>query len=145
MLAVGASVLALQACASTTRLMSYGDAGLGAHARITVQGKPMNIMMHPREQAMAVQVTAGEALATGTITGLTYGLVKGFRPDPRNIDRAMQDFVRPSGCTIQPVRMVGNEGVSFETFYSCPAGVDLRAIVRSQTPDLMRGEPIRMP
>lgn len=142
MIALAASV-ALGGCASVGRLTSYGAGN--ADAQIRVQGKGINIWMHPRESFILTGITVGDAAASGALQGLTFGLARGYKPDPREIDAALRSWVAPTGCRVEPVREVGSNDTNYEAPYTCPAGVDLRAIVEGQRDGLMRGEPIRMP
>jgi hypothetical protein len=141
--AIALVALSLTGCASVQRAASYNDGNLTADAQITVQGKRMNVSMHPVDSSLLAQTTLADAAGSGFIKGLTFGLARGFRPDPWAVEAAMRDFVRPLGCEITAVRQIGAEQVSFEGDYTCPAGVDLRATVRAQTARLMRGEPIQ--
>lgn len=143
--AVGLLCLALTACASTSRLASYNGAGIYSDAEVVLNGHTMTITTHPKEPFLLAQVTMGSAAASGFITGLTLGLATGHRLDPRDVDAALARFVAPLGCTMAPSRMIGENNVSFEAQYTCPAGVDLRAIMLSQRAALKRGEPLKAP
>lgn len=134
--------LGLTACASTARLSGYRGSGIVSDATVIVQGKPMTITVHPREDYLLGQVTIGSAAASGFVEGLTFGLAKGHRLDPRDVDAALAAFVAPAGCTMDPVRQVGNEQVSFEGRYRCPEGVDLRALILEQRAALRDGHPL---
>lgn len=140
-----AAAMGLGGCASMQRLTSYSDGNLTADAQVWVQGRPMNVSMHPRDQTMLAQMTVADSATAGMIRGATFGLAGGFKPDPREVDRALTRFVGPTGCAVTPVQEIGHDSISFEAAYSCPAGVDLRAIVKAQHAALMRREPIRMP
>ena len=105
----------------------------------------MNLWVHPRESAILTGMTVGDAAIGGAIRGFTFGLAGGFKPDPRAVDAALANFLAPTGCRAANVREIGHDSVNFEATYTCPPGVDLRTIVNSQTPALMRGEAIRMP
>jgi len=133
----------LTGCASMQRLTSYGTDQ--AQAQILVQGRRMNLYAHPNEAAVLVGMTVGDAAGGGFVEGLTFGLAKGFKPDPRAVDASLAAFVAPTGCRVSPVREIGSDNINFEANYSCPTGVDLRALMRTQRSALMRGEPIQMP
>lgn len=137
--------LMLTGCASTSRLTSYRGAGIYSDAEVRLNGKIMTITLHPKEPFLLAQVTMGSAAFSGLLSGTTMGLAKGHRLDPRDVDRALQAFVQPLGCQMAPSRMIGGEHVSFEASYTCPEGVDLRAIMLSQRPALKRGEALRRP
>jgi hypothetical protein len=141
--AVALVALSLSGCASVQRTASYGDGNLTADAQVAVQGKRMNVSVHPSDNSLLVQTTIADAAGSGALAGLTFGLVRGFRPDPWAVEAALREFVRPLGCEITVVRQIGAEQVTFEGDYRCPAGVDLRATVRAQTARLMRGEAIQ--
>lgn len=140
-----AATLVLGGCASVQRLASYSsDGSLTFDGQIMVDGRQMSLSIHPRENALLVQKTMGDGVVGGAIEGLTFGLARGWKPDPRRIDLALADFVRPSGCTVAPVHEVGADDVSFEGFFTCPAGAgDLRALMAAQREALRRGEPLR--
>ncbi len=137
-----AAAVMVSGCASIQRTASYNDGNLTADAQIVVQGKRMNVSMHPVDNSLLAQTTVADAAGGGFIEGLTFGLARGFRPDPWAVEAAMREFVRPLGCEITAVRQIGANQVSFEGDYRCPAGVDLRATVRAQTARLMQGLPI---
>lgn len=137
-----ATAILLSGCASTQRLGSYNDGDLTAEAQIMVQGKRMNVSVHPRDDTLLAQTTVGDAAVGGLLEGATFGIARGFRPDPREIDRSLAAFVAPVGCTVAPVGAVGGQGVAYEGRYTCPSGVDLRQLMRAQKADLMRGQPI---
>lgn len=133
----------LAGCASTQRLTSYGDGDLSAGAQVVVQGHRMNVSVHPRDDTLLAQKTVKDSAASGFLQGLTFGIADGFKPDPREVDIALARFVSPTGCEVAPVVEVGSGSINFEASYSCPPGVDLRALMRAQQPALMRGEALR--
>ena len=139
--AVGAALLMVSGCASVQRMASYRD---GADAQIGVAGRRMNLWMHPSDPTILAGMTVADAAGGGFIRGATFGLAGGFKPDPRAVDAALAAWLRPTGCTAAPVQELGNDSINFEARYSCPAGVDLNALVEAQKAGLMRGEPIRV-
>lgn len=142
LIVAAAAGLGLSGCASTQRLASYADGDFSAEARIQVQGKPMNVSVHPRDNTLLAQTTVMDAVGSGLLKGATFGIFDGWRPDPWQVEAALKDFVRPLSCQISTPRHVGSEGVTFEAAYSCPADVDLRSLMQAQSAALMRGEPI---
>lgn len=137
-----AGLCALVSGCGTTRSLSYRGDGASGDAIIQVNGKPLVIFVHPREDGLLAEVTLGSAAASGFVSGLTYGLARGRRLDPRTVDVALNDFVRPAGCTVDDVREVGNAQVAFEGAYHCPAGVDLRDLITAQRAALRQGLPL---
>ncbi len=133
--------LALSGC-GTTRALSYRGDGVTGDAIVQMNGHPLVIFIHPKEDGLMAEVTLGSAAASGFVDGLTMGLAKGHRLDPRDVDRALNAFVQPVGCTVDQVREIGNEQVGFEGAFHCPAGVDLRALINAQRGDLRRGVPL---
>lgn len=132
---------AISGCASTGRLLSYGNNN--AQAQIDVAGRKMNVWSHPSDQTLLIVKTVGSAAAGGAIEGATFGLVEAHRPDVRAIDAAVSQFLAPVGCTAQPAMPLGGGGVQYEAAYSCPAGVNLREMMFAQKDSLMQGQPLR--
>lgn len=137
-LAVG---LMLSGCASTGRMLSYGNNN--AQAQIDVGGRKMNVWSHPSEPSLLIVQTVGAAALGGAVEGATLGLAKARQPDPRLIDAAVAQFVAPVGCTAEPSQELGSGGIQFEARFSCPGDVNLRELMFAQKEDLMRGQPIR--
>lgn len=137
-----AAGLALSGCASMQRLTTYKGQ---AQAQIEVQGRRMNVWVHPTDPTLVTIVTVGDAASGGFVRGLTLGLAGGFKPDPRAIDAALAAWLAPIGCRTEPVVELGRDNINFEAQYSCPAGTDLRTIVRDQSGRLMTGAPIQPP
>lgn len=129
-------------CASVQRMASYTG---GADAQIGVQGRRLNLWMHPSDPTIMAAMTVGDAAGGGFIRGATFGLVGGFKLDPRAIDAGLAQWLAPTGCSAEPVRELGSDSTNFEARYSCPAGVDLRSVVEGQRASLMQGAAIRMP
>lgn len=138
---VAGLALALTGCASTGRLMSYTDGQMTSDGTIGVDGRAMSLYAHPTDDALLVQKSVGDATVSGALQGATFGLARGWQPDPRKVDAALSAFVRPAGCSVSPVVPVGD--TAFEGRYSCPAGVNLRAMMATQRNALRRGEPLR--
>lgn len=134
------ALFAVAGCASTQRLASYGMNN--AQAQIVVEGRKMNVFSHPTDQALLISKTLGDASAGGAIEGLTFGLARGHKPDPRAIDTAVAAFLAPVGCTSRPVAEVGSGDVQYEARFTCPAEVNLRALMFAQKAELMAGAPL---
>ena len=135
----------LSGCGTLSQLNAYDTGRATADAQIEVQGRRMNLWFHRTEPQVLAGLTVADAAGGGAIRGLTFGLAEGFKPDPRAIDTALAAFLAPTGCRADPVRQIGGQSINFDARYSCPDGVDLRAMVIAQSSSLMRGEPIRTP
>jgi hypothetical protein len=133
----------LAGCASVQRAASYGDGQLTFDGKLAVEGREMSMSIHPRDSTLLVQRTLGDSAAAGALQGLTFGIARGWKPDPRKIDEALRLFLQPVGCTASASYEVGSTDTNYEARYACPAGVDLRAIMAAQRDALRRGEPLR--
>jgi len=140
-LAVAASV-ALSGCASFQRVASYTDGQMSTDGKLQVGSRWMSISMHPRDEAVLVQRGIGDGAADGVLRGSTFGIVRGWRPDPRAVDTALARWLGPIQCRSEPVRELGAETGTFEGRITCPAGVSLRRLMADQREALRRGEPI---
>lgn len=134
--------LSLSGCASVQRMSTYSGP---ATAQIVVEGKRMNVWVHPRDPSLMVVMTVGDAAAGGFVRGLTFGLAGGFKPDPRAIDAALTRWLAPVGCQTTPVQELGNDDTNFEARYSCREGVDLRQVLIAQRASLITGAAISVP
>lgn len=135
-----AAALALAGCASTQRLLSYGNNN--AQAQIEVQGRRMNVWSHPTDQTLLISQTVGDATRGGAVEGATLGLAGGFKPDPRAIDAAVTAFLAPVGCTPSPVVEIGHTSIQFEAAYTCRDAVNVRELMFAQKDALMAGQPL---
>lgn len=136
--------LALVGCASVQRAASYSSDGqMTFDGRLSVDGRTMSMSIHPRDDTLLVQRSLGDSTAAGAVSGLTFGLMGGWKPDPRKIDVALAGFLQPVNCSASPVQEIGNDDSSFEAVFRCPAGVDLHALMAQQRASLRRGEPLR--
>lgn len=133
--------IGLSGCASTSRLLSYGNNN--AQAQIQVGSHRMNVWSHPTDQSLLITKTVGAAAAGGALEGATFGIVEAQRPDVRAVDAAVARFLEPVGCTARPATQLGGGGLQFEAAFSCPAGVNLREMLFAQKDDLMRGLSLR--
>lgn len=135
--------LSVTGCASMQRAASYASDGqMSFDGKIMVDGRSMDMSIHPRDDTLFVQRGMGDSAAAGALQGLTFGISRGWKPDPRKIDEALRMFLQPVGCTASPSYEVGSTDTNYEARYSCPAGVDLRAIMADQRDALRRGEPL---
>lgn len=139
-IALVAAALAATGCASTSRLLSYGNNN--AQAQIDVQGRRMNVWSHPSEPSLLIVQTVGGAASGAALEGATLGLAEASRPDPRGLDAAVAKFLLPVGCTPQPVTQLGGGAIQFEARFTCPVDVDLRSLMFAQKDGLMRGGPL---
>lgn len=138
------AAVSVTGCASMQRAASYGSDGqMTFDGKIEVAGRAMDMSIHPRDDTLFVQRSLGESAAAGALQGLTFGIARGWKPDPRKIDEALRIFLQPVGCTASPSYEVGSTDTNYEARYSCPAGVNLRAIMAEQRDALRRGEPLR--
>lgn len=136
--------LSLAGCASVQRAASYASDGqMSFDGKIAVEGRTMSMSIHPTDDTLFVQRSIGDSAAAGAMQGLTFGIARGWKPDPRKIDEALRLFLQPVGCTASASYEVGSTDTNYEARYACPAGVDLRAIMAAQRDALRRGEPLR--
>lgn len=133
--------VALAGCASTGRLLSYGNNN--AQAQIDVAGQKMNVWSHPSEQTLLIVQSVGAAARGGAIEGATFGLAQARHPDPREIDASVARFLAPVGCSARPAIELGSGGIQYEAAFSCPSDINLRQMMFAQKDGLMRGEPLR--
>lgn len=143
--ALSLCLLATAGCASTQRLASYGAVQMVGDATVkTEDGHTLIITVHRRDNTLLTTPTAGDSFVGGMLSQATFGASRGFRPDPRVVDRTLAAFVAPTGCTVAPSHQIGGQGITFEAHFVCPDGVDLRALMLEQREALKRGEPIRL-
>lgn len=144
LLIIGATGLLVSGCASIQRAASYSaDGQMTFDGRLNVDNHVMALSIHPKDNTLLAQRSIGDSAAGGAIAGLTFGLAGGWKPDPREVDVALGEFLRPVGCTADPARELGNDDSSFEAVYRCPEGTDLRALMAAQRAALRRGEPLQ--
>lgn len=126
------------------RAASYASDGqMTFDGRLQVDGRTMSLSIHPRDDTLLVQRGIGDSAAAGALQGLTFGVARGWKPDPRKIDAALALFLQPVGCTASPSREMGATDSSYEAYFSCRAGVDLRELMASQRDALRRGQALR--
>lgn len=144
-LIAAACILGVTGCASMQRAASYSSDGqITFDGRLTVDGRVMSLSIHPQDDTLLVQRGIGDSAAAGALQGITFGLARGWKPDPRKIDAALASFLQPAGCTTSPSYEMGATDTSYEARFSCPAGVDLRVLMANQRDALRRGEPLRL-
>jgi hypothetical protein len=137
-LIVGALALGLSGCgAGMARLGTYGTDL--ADAKTRVGGREFALQVHPTEQTILIQRGFGGLMGQSFVEGATFGAVNMKEPMP--IWRSAAEWLlRPPGCTIETLYEL--ERTSYEAEYDCPAGVDLRALVREHRQTLRAGEPL---
>lgn len=114
-------------CASASGLLSYG-AGV-AEAKFSTLSGGFAVYVHPKEDKLLLQRTSF------TAETLTSRDIAPWR-------NAAEVFVQPIGCGISRVEALSVKGQTWEAWYICPDGVDLRALAAAQRQDLRRGRPI---
>lgn len=128
----------LGGCASVSRSLSYGTGLADAHPM--VDGRAYRIYIHPTDPTILMQRPLGTAVGQGFVQGATLGIAApGTAYDPWK--QAADAFLAPVGCTASDVYSLGQG--TWEARYSCPAGVDLRALVMAQRQALRSGAPLR--
>lgn len=114
-------------CASASGLLSYG-AGI-AEAKFSTLGGGFAAYVHPKEDKILLQRTR---ITADTLTSRDIAPWR----------NAAEFFVQPIGCGISRVEALSVTGQTWEAWYICPDGVDLRALATAQKQDLRRGRPI---
>lgn len=137
-LVVGVVCLALCACAGLSRTASYGNRL--ADAKTSVNGRAYSLWMHPTDDSILVQRGFGAAMGQSVVTGLSLNSLNLTEPK-FYWRRAAETLTAPAGCTVTDVYSLDNR-ITWEAPFSCPPGVDLRAIVFKQRDQLRRGEPL---
>ena len=138
--AIASLALVLGGCASISRVASYSDGQMTFDGRLVVDGRVMSLSIHPRENTLLTQRSIGDSAADGAAQSFTFGIARGWRPDPRKVDAALSLFLQPVGCTASASYEVGATDSNYESRYSCPDGVDLRRLMAEQRASLRRGE-----
>lgn len=106
-------------------LFSYTDPA----ASVALNGQSYRVAVHPKEPLILLQVGFAGARK---LRGVDHAPV--FRA-------AAETLVAPVGCTITDLDPLGpGRSGTFEARYSCPEGVDLRALFHAQRRALERGE-----
>lgn len=119
---------------SPARADSLFDYGWGmADAHVPVGDAHFNIWIHPKEDRFLLEPGAKTVLGGG-----------GHYPDATW--RIVADaFVAPLGCQISELRPLSRAGAAWQAHFTCPTGIDLHSIAKSERSDLKRGEPLRLP
>lgn len=125
LIAVAAAATLLASCGTVSRIASFS--GSGPAARPAFNAYRTTVYVHPREDMLMIQPAMGQI---GDATSW-----------PDNVFRAAATYlIRPVGCTVgEPVRIGGG---TYEAPFTCPAGVDLRALLRSQRDAVIAGAPL---
>ena len=121
--AVAASIV-LAGCATSSELMSYGIET--ADAQVMGPAGLYSIYVHPTESKLLLQPKIGK------IDGLPSRNVAVWR-------QVGETFVTPVGCGIEKVEALTVDGATWQAWFVCPDGVDLRGLVAAQRSDLKRG------
>lgn len=137
-LALALAALTLTACASMNRALSFGNRF--ADARYTVAGKTFSVWVHPSEDVIMLQSTWGDAAASGFVEGATLGLAE-TDPAYHTWMAGARYLAQPAGCEVRDLRPV-DQDIHWEFDYSCPEGVDLRALIMAQRDQLRHGAQI---
>lgn len=122
-LVVAAAALSLAACGTLGRTLEFNGSDV---VSVEVQGHKFDVQHHRQEPAVAVSRDIAGASGQGVVSGLTFGLVGGDLP-PDLYRQAALKVVEPHGCSLTRFLALGD--VAYEAHYTCPAGVDLRALM----------------
>lgn len=137
MVAVAAAAIVASCGGGFARLGTYGMKL--ADANIRVDGTTFALHVHPTEDTILVQRGFGAAMGNAFVEGATFGAVRPQEPKPV-WQRAAEWLTGPAGCTVTDVYEL--ENISWEATYTCPSGVDLRAIVAANRSALRQGQPL---
>ncbi len=135
------AAFALGGCASLDRMASYGNHF--ADAKVKVDGRGFNIWVHPVDNDLLIQRSLGAAMGQGFVEGLTFNSLNLMEAKPV-WKAAAEQITGPLGCTVTDAYTLDNR-TSWEAPFTCPAGVDLRAIVHAERPELRLGQPVHLP
>jgi hypothetical protein len=119
--------------------MSEYDHGTG-DAVVHARGHTFRVWVHPRENDLMLQRPLGASMGQGLLEGLTFNAANLNMPKPVWV-AAAEELTRPVGCTVTDAYTLDNE-VTWEATFTCPAGVDLRALIFAQRASLRAGQPI---
>lgn len=123
---VVAFAIAAPASAKRHSLLSYGTGF--RDAMVIYDGEKFSIYVHPKDQALLIEPAM-------SMLGRKF---------PLQTYRAVaEQFVAPLNCGIPSVDAITVTGAAWEASYECPAGVNLREIVKAQRASLKRGEAIQ--
>ena len=114
---------ALAGCAGTGRMLSYGTELSDAVVRMGPAA--FSVYIHPKEDTLLIQRRLSQ----------TSG-----HDGPQLITIAAQTFLDPIRCQAGSTRSLGPG--SWETTFTCPASVDIRALAAAQRANLQAGTPI---
>lgn len=117
------SGLALAGCAGTGRMLSYGTDM--ADALVRMGPAAFSLYIHPEDETLMIQRRMSQ---TSNSDG------------PALITVAAQTFLDPVRCRAGAATPIAPG--TWEVPFSCPAGVDVRALANEQRASLRSGEPI---
>lgn len=118
-----AGALALSGCAGTGRLMSYGTDM--ADALVRMGPAAFSVYVHPADDTLMLQRRMSQ---TSNSDG------------PELIAIAAQTFLDPVRCTAGSAAALAPG--TWEVPFTCPTGVDIRALAQQQRTALRAGTPI---
>ncbi len=121
------------------RISSYGMTL--ADAKVHVNGHAFSVWVHPTDNDLLVQRGFGAAMGQSVVEGATLNAVNLMEPKPMWRAAAAQ-ITDPLGCSVTDVYSLDNR-ITWEAPFTCPAGVDLRAIVKEQRQGLREGQPVQ--
>lgn len=114
---------ALAGCAGTGRMLSYGTELSDAVVRMGPAA--FSVYIHPSENTLMLQRRISQ---TSNSDG------------PQLIKIAAQTFLDPIGCRAGPASMLS--AGTWETSFTCPSDIDIRALAQQQRAALQGGAPI---
>lgn len=121
---------ALAGCVAVSRSASYG---MQMHPSTVVldDGRNYRVYVHPTEDTILLQRPILKGMGQAAVRGATFHLAQpGEAYDPWK--RAAAMFIEPLGCKVTDVYSLGGDTGTWEARYTCPKGVDLRALVRER-------------
>jgi hypothetical protein len=101
-----------------------------ADAHIEVEGRRFSIYVHSKDNALLLQPKISEMGSS------SWGI--------QNYRAAAEQFVKPVGCGISAVEAISVMGGSWEATYVCPESINLRALVKAQRSQLVKGVPLHL-
>lgn len=134
------SAVLLTGCATSGRLMSYGTEL--ADAKFTSDGRGYSAWVHPKDPTILLERPMGVSVGKGFVSGLTVGLISGDAPYA-TWESAFKKFVEPTGCKVDRITALDPK-MAWEGDYTCPPGVELRALVSAQREALRAGQPLHL-
>lgn len=122
------AALAVAPPASAASIFDYGHM---PDAKVVVDGRTFEIIVHTKRDTILIRPTMAEAMSWSDL--VDHWPLAVYR-------KAAEAFVGPLGCGIESVKVVLKP--SFEAAFVCPAGVDLHELVFEQHAALANGQPL---